>query len=546
MGSMTFHYIKKPQTNHIMYTLKRIIIVSLMTLLILTGCATAESQNEDDLNIVIYSDGITTNTKASIGDSVEKALSNANITLDVLDQSEPPTYSVLTQDTEVFITRIREEFVIEEINLPFGEFTVKNESLPEGQRLLIQDGKEGIQQKTIRIIYENNIEISRSTYSTEIIHEPEPQIIMVGVQTPFTALPIEGRIAYLTSGNAWIMEGNTGNRRPIITTGDLDGHIFTLSPNGQFLMFTRSEEESESDDINSLWAIDLNKSDAEQFSLKAKNVIHYAEWIPDEYRAITYSTVEPRSASPGWQANNDLYRVIFNSNETITQITEVIETNQGGDYGWWGTNYSWSPDGKRIAYARPDSIGLVDWEDGTLVPLLVFDAFTTYSNWAWVPGLGWSEDHQTLYTIEHDTTTSSILSSFNLTALLPTNAVTISMIENAGMFAYPVPSPISTENGRYKVAFLKAIFPEKSDSSRYRLILIDRDGSNQQNLFPPEDSLGLEPQEVHWEPLGTSNSSTQIGLIYQGNLYLIDTLSGESHQITGDGALNQIDWKPVD
>ena len=512
-----------------------------LLMLLLTSCATIGDQNSDEVSLSIFVDGITTDVTAEVGDSVEEALSKAGVFLDPLDQCTPPTYAVLTQDTEIIIKRIREEFITEEINLPFSEFTVKNEALPEGQRLLIQDGQEGIQQKTTRIVYEDNLEVTRSNFKTEIIREPEPQIIMVGVQTPFTAIPIEGRIAYLTSGNAWIMEGNTGNRRPVVTTGDLDGHIFTLSPNGQFLMFTRSEENPDSLDINSLWAIDLNQSDAEPFSLKAKNIIHHAEWIPDEYRAITYSTVEPRTASPGWQANNDLYRVVFNSNETITLITEVIETNQGGDYGWWGTDYSWSPDGKRLAYARPDSIGLIDWEDGSLVPLLTFDAFTTYSNWAWVPGLGWSEDHQTLYTTQDN----NLQPSFNLAALLPNNAATIIMQEDIGMFAYPVPSPISVQDNRYQVAVLKAIFPEKSDSSRYRLFLMDRDGSNQTPLFPPDDSLGLEPQEIHWKPISENQTSQEIALIYQGNLFLIDTATGESHQITGDGALNVIDWKPV-
>ncbi len=113
------------------------------------------------------------------------------------------------------------------------------------------------------------------------------------------------------------------------------------------------------------------------------------------------------------------------------------------------------------------------------------------------------------------------------------------------MFAYPVTSPISNTDNRYQIAILKAVFPEKSDSSRYRLFLMDRDGSNQQLIFPPEDSLGLEPQEILWEPIQEGEVSTTIGLIYQGNLFLINTETGESHQITGDGALNLMDWKPT-
>jgi hypothetical protein len=66
---------------------------------------------------------------------------------------------------------------------------------------------------------------------------------MVGVQKPFTPMPIPGKLVYIASGNAWIMEESTGNRRPVVTTGDLDGQIFSLSPKGEWLLFSRKVKE---------------------------------------------------------------------------------------------------------------------------------------------------------------------------------------------------------------------------------------------------------------------------------------------------------------
>lgn len=492
--------------------------------------------------MTVIVDGSETTVSAQIGDSVERVLEAAGISIGPLDKVNPPPYTLLTSPVDIAVTRVREDFTTSEEPIAFSNQTVKNESLPEGQTLLIQPGQNGILQITTRIVYEDNREVSRTTHKTEVIQEPEPEILMVGVQTPFTTISFKGHLAYLTTGNAWIMEADTSNRRPVVTSGDLDGHVFSLSPDSQFLLFTRSENFEESGAINSLWALDLTNPNAEPFSLKAKNVIHYAEWIPGNTRAVTYSTVEPREAAPGWQANNDLWRVVFNSNETITQIDEIIGTNQGGDYGWWGTTYAWSPDGRRLGYARPDSIGLVSVEDGTLVPLLGLNAYSTQSNWAWVPPLGWSEDHLVLYTVNQSGNNETSPAGFSLTAILPNSGYSIELVENTGMFTYPSVSP-QNQDDRYKVAYLQAIFPEKSDSSRYRLWTMDQDGSNRTPLFPDEGSLGLEPQIICWEPMGEDIEQQRLAFLYQGNLWFINTVTGETQQITGDGAINAIDWK---
>jgi resuscitation-promoting factor RpfB len=51
------------------------------------------------------------------------------------------------------------------------------------------------------------------------------------------------------------MEGSTANRRVIVSTGDLDGRIFTLSPNGEYLVFTRKSNKPADQEINTLWAV---------------------------------------------------------------------------------------------------------------------------------------------------------------------------------------------------------------------------------------------------------------------------------------------------
>ncbi|MBN2047349.1 MAG: G5 domain-containing protein [Anaerolineaceae bacterium] len=512
-----------------------------LAILFLAACSADPSSAKSQIDVTIWVDGSAKEIAVNHGVTVQTALDQAGIVLNAMDYASPALYTFLTESSEIRVTRVREEYEIVETIIPFGYQTVKNESLPEGDKLPIQSGENGIQADTYRVVYEDNIEVSRSLFKTEIVKEAEPEIQMIGVQTPFTAVAITGKIAYLTTGNAWVMEGDTANRRPVVTTGDLDGHVFSLSPDGRYLLFTRSEQDAESVDINALWALDLEIPDAKPFSLKAKNIIHYAEWVPDEARTVTYSTVEPRDTAPGWQANNDLYQVSFTENESILQIKEVISASPGGIYGWWGTTYAWSPDGRRLAYARPDSVGLVDWGEGALVPLLEMTPYQTHNNWAWVPGLGWSSDHSVLYTVNHDAQGVEVSPNFDLAGILPNSATVIPMVKQAGMFAYPSASS-TDQQGRFSVAYLQAIFPEVSDTSRYRLMVMDRDGSNKQQIYPPEGSPGLEPQELRWEPFN-EEAPRRLAVIYQGNLIIVDTSTFNGQQITGDASISRVDWK---
>ena len=70
------------------------------------------------------------------------------------------------------------------------------------------------------------------------------------------------------------------------------------------------------------------------------------------------------------------------------------------------------------------------------------------------------------------------------------------------MFAYPAVSPsvqLSSGERAYQVAYLQALFPAQGERSRYRLMVMDRDGSNRRALYPLEGS-GLEPQRLVCPP----------------------------------------------
>ncbi|MCE7859835.1 MAG: DUF348 domain-containing protein [Chloroflexi bacterium CFX2] len=502
-------------------------------------------QLNSDITIRIIADGQEKDAAVPSGLTVSQALEEAGVAVGPLDKTEPPLYTVLGNGDTVKLTRVEEIFETEEVVIPFERQIVRNETLPEGETRLVQAGVNGLEEITYRMIIEDGVEATKTVVKSVILKEALPEIVMVGSQASFVPLNIPGTLAYLAGGNAWIMEGSTANRRVIVSTGDLDGRIFTLSPSGEYLVFTRKSSKPADEEINTLWAVRTRNLDPKLISLQAKNVVHFAAWIPNT-NSVAYSTVEPRSAAPGWQANNDLYRVSLTNSGSPRRL---LYANSGGVYGWWGMTFAFAPDG-RLAYSRPDGIGLVDQDGGYTKPLLEITPLNTHSDWAWIPPIVWGADGNSLYFVSHAPAPAPISGEespyFDISALSFKNEAAVTLVNSAGMFSYPSVSPVEFigREAAFQVAYLQSIFIDQSDASRYRLIVMDRDGSNSRALFPPPDKNGLEPQTPAWAPAQVDGQTGNfLAVTYQGNLWLIDSGNGKSYQVTGDGLIARLDWK---
>ncbi len=532
-------------------SLTRIFALFMLAAVLMTGCFSPRvSQSTITITVNISVDNQQISVSVPAAATVQDAINAANITLGNLDKINPPPYTLLSDGSQITIVRIREEFSTRQETLAFERQTIRNESLPQGETRLIQTGINGLQEITTRQVFEEGQLVSDAVVKTVIITPAQPEIIMVGVQAPFVPIPIPGRLVYIASGNAWLMEASTANRRPLVTTGDLDGRILKLSLDGKWLLFTRKSQKPADEEINTLWALNIENQKAEPINLRTANIIHFADWDPKASLTIVYSTVEPRTASPGWQANNNLYRMKFGEKGALGAREKILDANTGGVYGWWGTNFAWSPDGRRMAYSRPDGIGLVSFRDKEMINVMEITPLQTHSAWALIPGFSWGADSETLFYVSHPP--SQGLSNpeespyFDLNGISLVSGANPRLINQSGMFSYPSASPAinAEEEFSYQLAYLQALLPTQSDASGYRLMIMDRDGSNKQGLFPPEGSTGLEPQQPIWAPSGTSNNnSLLIAVLYKGNLWFIDTLTQETYQSTGDGLIVKIDWK---
>jgi hypothetical protein len=510
----------------------------------LAACASPRATAET-IRVQVAADGETASISLPSGSTVQAALEAAGITLGDLDRVQPASYTVLDEGALVQIQRVTERFEIETTTIPFERQTIRNEGIPQGETILLQPGSNGTQETTYRVVMEEGEPVSRTPVKTTMLDEPKAEIIMIGSQAWYAPLEIEGRLAYVSTGNAWLMQESTGNRLPLVSSGDLDGRAFKLSPDGGWLLYSRAELEND-DIINTLWLSSTRDLGLNPIDLKAQNVIHFAAWSPDPSELIiAYSTAEISPSPPGWQANNDLWMIAFDPIERRYFKRELIPSNAGGQYGWWGSAFTWSPDGSKLAYARADSIGIVRLDDPAFEQLLEIAPYQTLGDWAWVPGVAWGRDNETLYFVDHGEPIGleGRMASpvFDLAARPGLGGNLLSLASRTGMFASPSVSGVGVESWEagYRIAYLQAITPLRSENSRYRLVVIDRDGSNRRVLFPPDGEAGIEPQHVVWSPDGE-----RIALTVRGDLWIVDVASGQAQQITGEGQTAAFDWGP--
>lgn len=474
---------------------------------------------------------------------MREALAEARIDLGPLDRVKPDLYTQLEPGLAIVVTRVKEEIETKREVIPFEHQTVTNEALATGETRVSQLGVNGEDEITIRVVYENDVEVSRTEVSRARVIQPVPEILVVGPQGELPSTPIEGTIAYIANGNAWLMRDSSGSRRPLTTAGDLDSRVFSLSPDGRQLLYTRSLSDEITLPLNEMWLASTTIVGEAPITVGLQGVLT-AEWSPViSQPLIAYSTAERTASPPGWRANNDLWLYTPSrppvSGEAKRKAVEVIPANTQGLYPWWGTTFVWSPDGTRLAYARPDQIGVINLKTEkpvsyTITPLVDFAPLKTFSEWVWVPGLSWSPDGQFLAAVVHGSPLAAEPAeesqAFDLWLLGLDNGISAKVSQQVGMWANPA-------WGKAGIAFGAATDPLESATSRYFIKLIDRDGSNKRQLFPFREELGVQLPQLVWSAEGETLLFT-----YSGNLYMIDSNGTPPKQLTADGQASDPQW----
>jgi hypothetical protein len=470
--------------------------------------------------------------------AVRDVLEAADITLGPLDRVEPDLYVQLTESAVITITRIEERTETYRESLPFERRIVKSEAVPVGERRMLQAGSNGQLEVSEKVILEDGVEVERSEVGREVVTPPIDEVILVGFEQDTVSVPISGTIAYLSGGNAWVMRGTTGARRNLTSEGDLDWWVFSLSPDGRQLLFTRSGGEGADSPLNSLWIVTTTVLGEAPQPLSIEGVI-WAAWSPSGDR-FAYSTAERSPGPPGWKAHNDLWLAQVGSEDV--NVERVLAATSEPPYPWWGRSFSWSPTGLHIAYGQADQVGVIALGAERPVPLIRFPPYRTRSEWAWVPTVSWSPDGQFLVSTAHeaDQPTQPAEDSliFGLWACSLDGTLQLQLAEEVGMWSAPVWSP-ATSSGESAIAYGQAQIPQNSQDSRYELWVMDRDGSDRRLLFPPAGGAALIAPQVVWSPQGEA-----VLVVHEGNLLRIQIAEGRADFLTQDGQSTRVQWSP--
>ena len=446
----------------------------------------------------------------------------------------------------ITIRRVREEKVCERQEVPYERLVLLKESVPAGGQQLGQIGSSGVEEACYLVTIEDDVEVSRSLIDEPItIKAPIAEIIYTGPVESLTPVDIVGRLSYINHGDAWTIVGNTKNKQALTADFNLDSLVFHQHEDGSRLLFSRESDAADAF-FNELWIIGADGESAPQ-RLTPGDVL-YAEWRPGANNTLAYSTGESSAGAAGWKALNNLWLMTIDpANGRTLTIEEALPESNGGFYGWWGTHFAWSPLGDRMAWARPDGFGLVDFERRQLLTLDSYAVFHSASTWVWLSSLSWSYDGKLLVTIVHgppsanEPAETSPIFDVNVTAA--DGRFSTPLRPAAGMWAAPTFSPELSRDGGY-IAWLQAREPQNSMNGEYDLMVADRDGSNQRQLFPAPDTsgirkhdVGLTPRDFAWSP-----DARQIAIIYQGNLWLVHVETGEAAQVTFDGGSSNPVW----
>jgi Tol biopolymer transport system component len=502
--------------------------------IILTVAALAACASPQVATIFIVADGAQQTLTTSAA-TVNQAINEAGISLGPLDRISPPSWTEITPDLRIVVVRGAEELIAEPQPVPYSRRIIHDEALPAGESRLIQAGKEGIEEFTYRILYEDGVEISRALIKRTTTIAPIDEILVVGSQGSLPAADFTGALAYISNGNAWLMRENSSGRRPLTSEGGLDGHVFSLSRDGRTLLFSQAGAVKDSPVFNSLWTITTTVKGEIPVPLGIENVL-WAEWSPGG-DAIAFATGERAAGALGWKAYNDLW---IASAPAFTP-TQVLSPTANIYYPWWGTTYAWSPDGESMAYANAGEVGVVDIATGAQRKLVQFPPFDSHSAWVWVPGISWSPDSQLIATVVHGHTGAGAPEEsplFDLWVLSADGSLVVPMARDVGMWAVPAWSE-AREPGAFDshILFGTAENPSHSQLSLYELHIMDRDGSNRRKVFPPARQRGAETVDAAWSPGGDAAA-----FVFQGDVYMVNLDSYQVWQLTAGGNSSHVRW----
>lgn len=152
---------------------------------------------------VLRVDGRSITVKSS-AQTVGQVLASAGIPLLGLDYSLPAESEPAPKDGVIELVRVQESLSVAQIPIPFSTRYEYSSEIPLGSENLLQAGEPGLSVSTIRIRYENGVEVSRITETEQVVRLPKEQVMGRGTQVTVQTLDVPGgQIQYWRAVQMW-------------------------------------------------------------------------------------------------------------------------------------------------------------------------------------------------------------------------------------------------------------------------------------------------------------------------------------------------------
>ena len=147
--------------------------------------------------------------------TVEEALEEVGVELDGRDVVRPGRARLVKDGDRIVFhdIEVKRRAVDDEV-IPAPVKEVEDDSMPEGETEVVEEGASGLRDVTYRITFRNGDVVRRVVVAQDVLRRPVARVVHVGTQQPVTANYAGGnsvwdRLAECESGGNWA--ANTGN-----------------------------------------------------------------------------------------------------------------------------------------------------------------------------------------------------------------------------------------------------------------------------------------------------------------------------------------------
>lgn len=131
------------------------------------------------VNVQLEVDGKVLAVK-SAEDDVEKMIQSEGIALNELDKVSPSRTSTLQDGSKVEVVRVVSKDIKELSTVAYGTVVKNDNSMGQGESMVVQQGKSGEKETVIRVVFENGKEVSRKIIAETVKSAPVQKVVAVG------------------------------------------------------------------------------------------------------------------------------------------------------------------------------------------------------------------------------------------------------------------------------------------------------------------------------------------------------------------------------